>query len=75
MFPEEVWNGLESLEIGSSIADVLVDKVGDHIRDVRLNGLIKPVSTTAAMKESLLMLGLKSLKADPCIDDSIIEEE
>ena len=68
-------NGLESLEIGSFIAEVLVDKVGDHIRDRRLNGLIVPVSTKAAMKESLFMLGLRTLKADPCVDDSIIEEE
>lgn len=52
-----------------------MDKVGDHIRDRRLNGLIVPVSTKAAMKESLFMLGLRTLKADPCVDDSIIEEE
>ena len=67
--------GQESLGIATNVADSLIEFVGDHIRDVRLNSLIKPVAAQAAIQEQLLMLGMKTLRADPCIDDEIIEEE
>ena len=74
-FPIEVQKGFESNEIGFSITNYIIDNVGDHIRDQRLNDLIKPIATAAAMKNQLFVIGLRCLKADPCIDDAMIEEE
>ena len=44
-------HGFDSMEIGSSIANSIIDDVGTYIRDQRLNELIKPIATAGAMRE------------------------